>query len=84
MDSHRKKKRAIADGVAKLKAKPGWDPTKLERESPEQALERLALETGTTKAYAESSVCEACTARQAELGDDSALCEAHLAKAMGL
>ncbi|SVD47197.1 uncharacterized protein METZ01_LOCUS400051, partial [marine metagenome] len=41
-------------------------------------------EVGSEKAYAESEVCEACTRRQAELDDASALCETHLALAMGL
>jgi hypothetical protein len=84
MSSQREKKRAIQAGVAKLKAKPGWDPANLERESPEDALDRLAVEAGSEKAYAESELCEACTRRQAEFDDASALCEMHLALAMGL
>ena len=84
MESNRKKKKAIQDGVAKLRAKPGWDPQKVERDSPERALERLASETATSAAYAEAPACKECLARQAELGDRSALCDTHLAQAMGL
>ena len=84
MTSEREKKRAIREGVAKLKSKPGWDPAKRERETPEEALEQLALETGSKQAYAEASACAACASRQAELEDESALCQEHLAQAMGL
>ena len=84
MTSERQRKKAIQRGVAKLKAKPGWDPAKRERESPEEALEELARETGSQRAYAAAVACEACAVRQNEFGDPSALCEVHLAEAMGL
>ena len=84
MTSERQRKKAIQRGVAELKGKPGWDPAKRERESPEDALEALAVEAGSQRAYEASVACEACAARQQEFDDSSALCETHLAEAMGL
>ncbi len=84
MTSNRDKKRAVQAGVAKLRAKPGWDPSNMQRESPEEALDRLAVASGSEKPYAQADACEACKARQVELEDPSALCEPHLAQAMGL
>ena len=81
--SNRQRKKNVAQGVRRLKAKPGWDPASRVRESPEGAMARLDQESRSGKVYAEGEACQACVAARAEDGDESALCDAHLAAAMG-
>lgn len=69
--------------VRKLRAKKGWDPTKLTREEPLEALQRLDQEFASQDAYDGAQECQECMAVRASSGDDSALCDAHLARAMG-
>lgn len=80
--SNRQKRKLVSDGVRKLKARPGWDPATHDSESPEEAMRRLDQESRSNKAYSQEEVCPACEAARAD-GDASALCESHLAAAMG-
>ena len=81
--SNRQKKKALADGVSKLRSKPGWDPTALQKQSPEQALRELGQSERTEQAYRDENTCDACTAARLKSSDDTALCEDHFAKLMG-
>ena len=69
--------------VRKLRTKKGWDPTKLTREEPLEALQRLDQEYASQEAYDGSSECPDCVALRESSGDPSALCDVHLARAMG-
>lgn len=64
-----------------LRSRQGWDPTKRASEAPADALRRLDQEARNEDIYA--TECEACRQARDEASDPTALCEAHLAEAMG-
>ncbi len=66
-----------------LRSRAGWDPSKRVSESLQEALARLDQEARDAHAYAQAQACQACAATRAKSGDDTALCEVHLAEAMG-
>ena len=81
--SNREKKKALADGVSKLRNKPGWDPQALQKQSPQEALRDLGQSKRTEAAYSDENACKACLAAREKSSDDTALCEDHFAKLMG-
>ena len=83
MTSNRQKKKATAEGVSKLRNKPGWDPSSPERESVEQQLEKLGQSERTEQAYGEGETCPKCVEARQNTNDDTALCPAHYAELMG-
>lgn len=81
--SNRHKKRIVQEGLRALKKKPGWDVSAIGQTDPLEKLRDLDQEIRGNQVYGESGVCGACVkAREAE-GDETALCDEHLAKAMG-
>ena len=85
MTSHREQKRIALAGVAALKARPGWDPA--QRAGGADAAEQLrdlAQTDRTSAAAQESAGCGGCARERLETRDATALCERHLAIAMGL
>ena len=83
MTSHRQKKKAIDEGVARLRNKPGWDPQAPKRSTVEEQLESLGQSERTQKTYTEGKACPACSSAREESGDDTTLCQAHFAELMG-
>jgi len=81
--SHRQKKKATADGVSKLRNKPGWDPSSPERESVEQQLEKLGQSERTEQAYSKEKTCSKCIEARQNTNDDTALCPAHYSELIG-
>ena len=81
MTSNREKKRAVAQGVERLKSKPGWDPQGVTPRSPREALRELDQASKTEQAY--TIKCEACKTQRREEDDHTALCEEHLKEALG-
>ena len=73
----------IEKEVAKLRRKEGWDPSKIAREQPMEALQRLDQEMANDRVYGESDTCEACVMAREESGHETALCQEHFAEAMG-
>lgn len=82
--SKRAKDKLIREGVKALRRKPGWDPSALETKSPLEQLRDLEQAEATTDSYDDAAKCEACEAERLRTSDDTALCEKHLAEAMGL
>ncbi|MEM1022165.1 MAG: hypothetical protein AAGD10_10980 [Myxococcota bacterium] len=82
--SRRSRDRAIREGLRKLKAKPGWDPSSTTSASPEDQLRTLAQSERTDASYQKADACQACQAERRSTGDDTALCAQHFAEAMGL
>ncbi len=80
MTSRREKDRTIAEGLRRLKAKPGWDPSVRNREQP---LRDLLQTERTGDTYVAAEACADCQKARAT-GDATALCPIHLAAAMGL
>ena len=83
MTSQRHKKKSIADGVAKLRKKPGWDPQAPTRPSVDEQLDNLGQSKRTEKTYTEGKVCVDCSAAREKSSDDTALCPAHFSELMG-
>lgn len=81
--SQRQKRKLAREGAARLKRKPGWDPSKVVRASAEERLRALDQDTKNQHAYQGAEVCGACDAARAESGDETALCDEHLREAMG-
>lgn len=80
MTSNREKRKIAREGVLKLKG-TDWDPSTFKAKDPLQKLQELvAAEAGGMTASVD---CEDCRRERARLGDDTALCADHLAKAMG-
>lgn len=81
--SNREKKRRIAIGVRELLARPGWNPH--EHVSGLVDVARQAIETNRAEnAFNNSEKCPECAILRRESGDPTAMCERHLAEAMGL
>ena len=83
-DSNRHKKQHAKDGAASLRQKAGWDPSAFQRDSPQAQLRALQQQEQSAEAYASAEVCPACTQTRTQLQDETALCQRHLAEAMGL
>ena len=83
MPSERQKKRVIADGVRALKLKPGWDPAGFQSIGRSDQLRQGIEASRVTQALSDADTCAECL-RAREQGDPTALCGAHLRKAMGI
>ena len=74
---------ALAHEVRLLKQRQGWDPERMTRETPLERLQQLDQELRDQEVYAATDACPACADARAASRDDTALCQAHLAEAMG-
>jgi hypothetical protein len=81
--SQRQKKKIVQQGLRALKNKPGWDVSNFQAKDPMEELHRLDQQVRSKKTYDQSGVCPDCAALRDESGDDTALCDNHLAAAMG-
>ncbi len=79
--SKREKKRITQEGVDKLRAKPGWDPTSFRSERPEDTLQSLNQNKRTESAY--ETECDLCRELRKQNDDPTALCEVHLKEVLG-
>jgi hypothetical protein len=80
MTSNREKRKIAREGALKLKG-TDWDPSTFRAKDPLEKLQELAAaEAGGMSATVD---CEACRRERERLGDETALCAEHLAKAMG-
>lgn len=82
--SNRQKKHLAKEGAAALRQKPGWDPAQFRRESTTEQLKSLNQQEKNNAVYQEANTCQDCLAAQTQLQDPTALCQKHLAEAMGL
>lgn len=84
MSSKNSKRKAAREAAHKLrKSNPDWDPTQFKAKDPIEKLRELESEQKSAETYAGSAECEACTAEREKSGDETALCDQHLAEAMG-
>lgn len=83
--SNRHKKRVVQEGVRALKNKPGWDVESFVPASAraQERLMELDQQSRDEKVYDQARRCEGCEALRERSGDTTALCETHLAEAMG-
>ncbi len=82
--SNRSRDKLIREGVKALRRKAGWDPSALERKSPQEQLRDLEQSEITRDSYRSAAGCEACRAERQQTGDETALCPKHFEEAMGL
>lgn len=81
--SERQKKRVISQGLQQLKGKPGWDIEAFQQRNQGQGLRDLEQKMRDHQVYGEAQACQGCVAARQATDDDTALCDHHLAQAMG-
>lgn len=83
--SNRHKKRVVQEGVRALKNKPGWDVANFVPASAraQERLMELDQQSRDAKVFDEAQRCEGCESLRESTKDATALCETHLAEAMG-
>jgi hypothetical protein len=81
--SHRQKKKTIEQGVRELRARPGWDVEAFRPADPLEQLMALDQQVRDQKAFAKAAECTRCIEARQQANDDTALCDTHLAEAMG-
>lgn len=81
--SRRQQKKIVEEGVRELRNKPGWDPSSFVSTSAKEKLLVLDQQSAGERAYSEGAACADCQAAREQRKDDTALCERHLAEAMG-
>ena len=69
--------------LRRLRQTQGWNPAKLARETPMEAMERLNQKIKSEGIYGEAQACEACELLREDTQDETALCQQHLSEAMG-
>ena len=82
MSSNREKRKIAREGAQKLKG-TDWDPSGFVAKSPIERLQELAAQEAGQAAYSENMECAECVAERQKTGDETALCQKHLAEAMG-
>jgi len=82
IQSNKEKKRSIRAGVDALRARPGWDPG--DPTAGKAGLAHAQQADRSATVYARSEDCESCHKQRLETGDDTSLCDDHLAAAMGV
>ena len=81
--SERQKKKIVQDGLRALRNKPGWDVQNFQGADPMERLHQLDQEVRSQKTYERSTECAACADLRQQTQDETALCDEHLAAAMG-
>lgn len=83
--SNREKKRTVNEGVRRLLSTPGWNPyARREARAADEAREGGGGAGDRDRAYADAEACPDCREERRRTGDATALCERHLAEAMGV
>jgi hypothetical protein len=82
--SNRQKKKIAQQGADALRQKPGWDPSAFQKVSAKDQLRDLGSKEKSEGAYQSASACVECVKVRESLSDDTALCQKHLAEAMGM
>ena len=81
--SKRQKRQNIRQGAHALRRKAGWDPAQVERADPLESLRQLSAKERTDATFANAAACPACAEMVKTSGQEDALCQIHLAEAMG-
>ena len=81
--SKRQKRQSIRHGAQQLRKKAGWDPTDFDRDDPLERLRDLTQQERTESSFSAAAGCKACQAEVDASGREDALCQTHLAEAMG-
>lgn len=76
-------KRDIDAQARALLNKPGWDPRRMAKTDAHTELRELDQHSRNQRTYGQASACPDCKREQERSGDLDALCQRHLAEAMG-
>ena len=76
-------KREIDAQARALLNKPGWDPRRLAKTDAQTELRDMDQHSRNQRTYGQATSCQDCQAEQKQSGDQEALCQRHLAEAMG-
>ena len=79
----KKDRDAVRRAAHQLARKTGWSTEDFQAKSPLEKLQELDAEAAGSQAYANAEACPECEKLRTQLNDDTALCEKHLAEAMG-
>lgn len=83
MTSNRQKKKIVQEGMRKLKSDPSWDAKNFTPADPMEKLRALDQQDRGDEVYGESTRCTECQQLRESTSDETALCDTHLAQAMG-
>lgn len=81
--SNRHKKRVVQEGLRELKGKPGWDVSAFTQRDVQVDLRDFEQQLRGNQVYVEAGGCDDCNVLRKKTKDDTALCDEHLAEAMG-
>ena len=81
--SKRQDRKKAREAAHKLRKDASWDTSSFKPKDPLEKLRELDAAEKSEQAMRASEACENCTKVRAETGDDTALCDDHLAAAMG-
>jgi hypothetical protein len=79
----RPSQKSLAREAARLRRKPGWDPSKRATTDAHDQLRDLDQESRNQQAYQDADACPGCQQERQRSGDPSALCAEHLSAALG-
>ena len=81
--SNRRKKKIVQEGLRALKNKPGWDVEAFASRNVHDDLRDFDQQLRGNQVYDQSGLCEHCAKIRTDSSDPTALCDHHLAEAMG-
>lgn len=82
--SNRKKKKVVQQGLRELRNKPGWDiEAFLSGPSQAEKMRDFEQQLQSNQVFSQSQECSHCQEARQKSGDETALCDSHLAEAMG-
>lgn len=81
--SNRRKKKIVQEGLRQLKNKPGWDVEAFASRNIQDDLRDFDQQLRGNQVYQESGLCQDCVQVRNQSDDETALCDKHLAEAMG-
>ncbi|MFH1811988.1 MAG: hypothetical protein ABIJ09_24835 [Pseudomonadota bacterium] len=74
---------SVAEHARRLRGRPGWDPAGV-LAGRDDALQQQLDSLRSTQALDAAEACDDCLRERVKGSDSSALCPAHLARALGL
>ena len=81
--SKRQDRKKAREAAHKLRKDPSWNPSGFKAKDPMEKLRELEAQEKSEEAMQASQECADCSAARKETNDDTALCDDHLAAAMG-
>lgn len=77
-------RKSAREAAHALRQKSEWDTRKFVAKDPLEKLRELDAAERPERVYKETEACDSCMEQREVSGDETALCQTHLAQAMGL